>query len=285
MKKPFIAAFFVLLLASLACSVSNIEMKTIDTQVVAISEDLPSNLGQTELSFNMTGGSFNLSPGSSGLVTGRITYNVENWEPQFTRSNNLYEIKQVNPLNVSGIPTGNTINEWELELSTALPIDLSIEGGASENTFNFTGLQLTNLKIIQGASKTDILFDAPNPQVMDDFSFSTGASSATLTGLGYANFNTMTFSSGAGDYTLDFTGALTHDAAVDIKATISNITIVIPDGMNAAIVNNGTVSNINTEGTWLIKDDTYTTMEDGNLLSIKLDMAVGNVTLIHNVQE
>jgi hypothetical protein len=285
MKKPFIAAFFVLLLASLACSVSNIEMKTIDTQVVAISEDLPSNLGQTELSFNMTGGTFNLSPGSSGLVAGRITYNVENWEPQFTRSNNLYEIKQVNPLNVSGIPTGNTINEWELALSTALPIDLSIEGGASENTFNFTGLQLTNLKIIQGASKTDILFDAPNPQVMDDFSFSTGASSATLTGLGYANFNTMTFSSGAGDYTLDFTGALTHDAAVDIKATISNITIVIPDGMNAAIVNNGTVSNINTEGTWLIKDDTYTTMEDGNLLSIKLDMAVGNVTLIHNVQE
>ncbi len=285
MKKPLIAVILALLLASLACSVSNIEMKTVETQVVEINEDLPSNLGQSELSFNMTGGSFNLNPGSSGLVTGTITYNVENWEPQFTRSNNVYEIKQVNPLNFSGIPTGNTINEWDLALSTALPIDLSIEGGASDNTFDFTGLQLTNLKIIQGASKTHLQFNAPNPQMMDEFSFSTGASSATLTGLGYANFNTMTFSSGAGDYTLDFTGALTHDAAVNIKATISNITIIIPDGMNAAIVNNGTVSNINTKGTWLITDDTYATLEDGLVLRINLSMAVGNVTLIHEVPD
>ncbi len=285
MKKPLIAVILALLLASLACSVSNIEMKTVETQVVEINEDLPSNLGQSELSFNMTGGSFNLNPGSSGLVTGTITYNVENWEPQFTRSNNVYEIKQANHLNFSGIPTGNTINEWDLALSTALPIDLSIEGGASDNTFDFTGLQLTNLKIIQGASKTHLQFNAPNPQMIDQFNFSTGASSATLTGLGYANFNTMTFSSGAGDYTLDFTGALTHDAAVNIKATISNITIIIPDGMNAAIVNNGTVSNINTQGTWLITDDTYATLEDGFVLRINLDMAVGNVTLIHQTQE
>ncbi len=285
MKKPLIAAILMLLLASLACSVSNIEMKTVDTRVVEINEELPSDLGHTELSFSMTGGTFNLSPGSSGLVNGTITYNVENWEPQFTRSNNVYEIKQVNPFSFTGIPTGNTINKWDLSLSSALPIDLSIEGGASENEFNLTGLQLTNLKIIQGASKTNLWFDSPNPQTMDEFSFSTGASSAELVGLGYANFNTMSFSAGAGNYTLDFTGALSHDAAVDIKATISNITIIIPSGMKAQIVNQGTVSNINTQGTWLITDQTYSTLEEGYILSINLEMAVGNVTLIHQVQE
>ena len=93
----------------------------------------------------------------------------------------------------------------------------------------------------------------------------------------------MSFSSGAGDYTLDFSGALTHDTEVDVKATISNITIIIPTGMKAEIVNNGTVSNINTKGTWLITDDTYTTLEDGFVLKLNLDMAVGNVTLIHEV--
>lgn len=285
MKKPIIAVIFVLLLASFACSVSNIEMKTVDTRVVEINEDLPSDLGNTELSFSMTGGTFTLSPGSSGLVNGTITYNVENWEPRFTRSNNLYEIKQVNPFNFTGIPTGNTINEWDLALSTALPINLSIDGGASENEFNFTGLQLTNLEIIQGASKTNLRFESPNPQMMDEFNFSTGASSAELIGLGYANFSTMTFSAGAGDYTLDFTGALSHDTTVDIKATISNITIIIPAGMKAQIVNRGTVSNINTQGTWLITDETYSTLEEGYVLSINLDMAVGNVTLIHQVEE
>ncbi|KUK92602.1 MAG: hypothetical protein XE06_1221, partial [Anaerolineaceae bacterium 46_22] len=62
MKKQVIAAVFVLMLASFACSVQNIEMKTIDTQVVMIAEPLPTDLAGTELVFNMTGGKFNLSP-------------------------------------------------------------------------------------------------------------------------------------------------------------------------------------------------------------------------------
>ena len=281
MKKPIIFMIIALALSSFACSISNIEMKTIDTQTVMISEDLPGNLAETELAFNMTGGTFNITPGSTKLVSGAINYNVEDWEPEITRSNNFYEIKQVNPYKISGIPTSDVVNEWDLALSTLLPLNVTIEGGASENDFNLTGLQLTSLKIVQGASKTHLHFDAPNSVAMDEFSFTTGASSATLSGLGNANFNTMDFSAGAGDYTLDFTGTLTHDASVDIKATISNITIIIPAGMKAVIVNDGTVSNINTEGTWLLSDDTYTTVQEGPTLTINLSMAVGNVTLIH----
>ena len=281
MKKPIIFMIIALALSSFACSISNIEMKTIDTQTVMISEDLPGNLAETELAFNMTGGTFNITPGSTKLVSGAINYNVEDWEPEITRSNNFYEIKQVNPYKISGIPTSDVVNEWDLALSSLLPLNLTIEGGASENDFNLTGLQLTNLKIVQGASKTHLHFDAPNSVAMDEFSFTTGASSATLSGLGNANFNTMDFSAGAGDYTLDFTGTLTHDASVDIKATISNITIIIPAGMKAVIINDGTVSNINTEGTWLLSDDTYTTVQEGPTLTINLSMAVGNVTLIH----
>ncbi|QRN83343.1 hypothetical protein JR338_00885 [Chloroflexota bacterium] len=281
MKKQLIFVIIALALSSFACSISNIEMKTIDTQTVMINEALPTNLAETELAFTMTGGTFNITPGSTKLVTGAINYNVEDWEPQFTRSNNLFEIKQVNPYRISGIPTNDVVNEWNFALSSLLPLSLEIEGGASENDFNLTGLQLTNLKIIQGASKTTVHFDAPNPVNMDEFTFTTGASSASLTGLGNANFNTMSFSAGAGDYTLDFTGTLAHDAEVDIKATISNITIIIPAGMKAVIINDGTVSNFNTEGTWLLSDDTYTTMEEGPTLTINLDMAVGNVTLIH----
>lgn len=281
MKKQLIFVIIALALSSFACSISNIEMKTIDTQTVMIDEALPTNLGETELAFTMTGGTFNITPGSTKLVSGAINYNVEDWEPQFTRSNNLFEIKQVNPYRISGIPTSDIVNEWNFALSSLLPLSLSIEGGASENDFNLTGLQLTSLKIIQGASKTSVNFDLPNLVVMDEFIFTTGASSAKITGLGNANFNTMSFSAGAGDYTLDFAGTLSHDATVDIKATISNITIIIPAGMKAVIINDGTVSNFNTEGTWLLSNDTYTTMEEGPTLTINLDMAVGNVTLIH----
>lgn len=281
MKKQVILAVLVLVLAAMACSIQNIEMKTIDPQVVNINESLPEGLAGTELVFNMTGGKFDIIPGAEGLVNGSITYNVEQWEPEFTRSNYYYEVKQRNAFNITGIPTGNIKNHWELGLSTVLPLNLTIEGGASENTFDFSGLQLTQLNIVQGASDTTIRFDIPNPVLMQDFIFKTGASSAKIYGLGNANFVSMNMSCGAGDYTLDFGGSLTQDRTVDIKSGISNITIIIPVDMNATINNQGTVSNINTQGTWLVQNETYQTMVEGPRLTINLDMAVGNVNLIH----
>jgi len=282
MKKQLLAAFLVLVLATLSCSISNIEMETIETRVVEVNESLPQDLEETNLTFNMTGGVFNLSPGSNGLVTGTITYNVEQWEPEYTRSENAYEIKQVNPFSISGIPTKDVENTWDLSLTTAIPLNLTIEGGASEYNFDFSGMQLTYLKILQGASGSVMRFDSPNPQVMEEFIFTTGASSAEIYGLSNANFETMTISAGAGDYTLDFSGSsLTHDALVDIKAGVSNMTIIIPAGMSAQVINEGTVSNINTQGTWLLTDNTYATLDEGFMLTINLNMAVGNVNLNH----
>lgn len=284
MKKPIILVVLVLLMATLACQIENVDwqIETGETRVVNISEDLPADSAETELKFNMAGGEFFLNPGASQLVAGTITYNVEKWEPEFTRRENFFQIRQVNPFSVTGIPGSDVENTWDLALASSLPLDLTVEGGASKNVFNFSGLQLTKLSIIQGASETMINFDVPNPQSMEKFTFTTGASSAEIYGLGHANFKAMNFQAGAGDYTLDFSGTLTQNAIVNIQATVSNITIIIPAGMRAEVINEGTVSNINTEGTWLLKDDTYNTLvEDGFGLKIFLDMAVGNVNLIH----
>jgi len=282
MKKQLLAVILALFLSTLACSIDNVKMETIETRTVAINESMPLNTEETTIKFNMTGGVFNLRSGAEGLVNGTIIYNVEQWEPQFTRRENAYEIRQVSPFSITGIPTKDVVNTWDLYLSSALPLDLSIEGGASEYIFDFSGLQLTNLRILQGASESTIRFDIPNSQLMEEFSFTTGASSAKLYGLANANFEVMNMSAGAGDYTLDFTGSsLSHDMRVDIKAGISNITIVIPIGMKALVNNQGTVSNINTQGTWLLTDDTYSTLNEGYTLTINLDMAVGNVNLIH----
>lgn len=281
MKKQLIAVIIVLFLASLACSLQNIRLETIDPQIVFISEPIPQEVRETELVFKMTGGKFIITPTGEGLVDGSIKYNVEQWEPEFIRNDHYFEIRQVNPLRLTGIPLGDTENTWELALSDALPLDLTIEGGASDNDFDLTGLQLTRLKIIQGASETVIRFDSPNPAVITDFAFTTGASSAKIFGLGHANIQRMTMSAGAGDYTLDFAGTLMQDAVVDIKAGVSSVTIIIPAGMRAVVNNQGTVSNVNSQGTWMLTDQTYTTLNEGYTLTINLDMAVGNVNLIH----
>lgn len=281
MKKRLFAVSITLFLATLACSLQNVQLETIEPQIVFVSEPFPANPGVTELVFKMTGGEFNITPGAEGLVSGTIKYNVEQWQPEFDRRDNYLEIRQTNPFRLDGIPLGDVENIWELALTDALPLNLTIEGGASENSFDLTGLSLTKLKILQGASDTTIHFDVLNPSRMDDFSFTTGASSAKIYGLANANFKQMTFSGGAGDYTLDFGGTLAQDAVVNIKAGVSNFTLIIPAGMQAIINNQGSVTNINTRGTWLVTDQTYTTQNEGYALTINLDMSVGNVTLIH----
>ncbi len=279
MNKRLIIAIVVLVLSSFACSLQNIEMRTIETQEVVIAESLPDNNNETELVFQMSGGKFMLNPGAQGLVNGTITYNVEQWEPEFTRSNNTYKITQVDPFRLSGIPSGDVVNRWEFGLTTALPLNISVTGGASENEFNFSGLQISQLAITQGASETDIRFDVPNPIVMKDFTFKTGASSADIYGLINANFERMSMSAGAGDYKLDFSGTLTHDVYVEIKAGVSNMSITIPSSMKVVVNNTGAISNINTTGTWMLTDNTYTTLNEGYTLTIDLNMAVGNVNL------
>lgn len=279
MNKRLIIAIVVLVLSSFACSLQNIEMRTIETQEVVIAESLPDNNDETELVFQMSGGKFMLNPGAQGLVNGTITYNVEQWEPEFTRSNNTYKITQVDPFRLSGIPSGDVVNRWEFGLTTALPLNISVTGGASENEFNFSGLQISQLAITQGASETDIRFDVPNPIVMKDFTFKTGASSADIYGLINANFERMSMSAGAGDYKLDFSGTLTHDVYVEIKAGVSNMSITIPSSMKVVVNNTGAISNINTTGTWMLTDNTYTTLNEGYTLTIDLNMAVGNVNL------
>ena len=54
-----------------------------------------------------------------------------------------------------------------------------------------------------------------------------------MTGLANANFSTMIFSSGAGDYTLDFSGDLQRDATVTITTGLSNLKLVVPKGVAA----------------------------------------------------
>jgi len=281
MKKPIISVIIVLFMATLACSLQNIRLETIDPQIVFINEPIPQDSQAAELVFKMTGGKFTITPNAEGLVNGSIKYNVEPWQPEIIRRDNYFEIRQVNPFRVTGIPLGDVENTWELALTNRLPLNLTIEGGASENLFDLSGLQLTRLKITQGASETTLRFETPNPGVIEDLTFTTGASSVKIYGLGNANFRQMTMSCGAGDYTLDFTGTLLQDTQVDIKAGISNIIIIIPAGMRAVVINKGTVSNVNSQGTWLLTDQTYTTLNEGYTLTINLDMSVGNVNLIH----
>ncbi len=284
MKRPLIAVLIIMMLATLACSINiNIpELKTGPTQTFNINEPVPSSSAAARLNIEMGAGTLSLAPGTDGLVTGTIKYNVPIWQPKVDHpSSNEVTISQGSTQNFQGVPSSNITNDWQLLVNTGVPLDLNIKAGAYTGTLDMTGLHLHSLSITDGAAKTRVTFNSPNPEKMDNFSYTTGASQVELRGLANANFASMNFLSGAGDYTLDFTGKLAQDTTVNIESGVSNMTIIIPSGMNVKVINQGAISNIEPQGTWMVNDNTYSISGEGYNLTIHVNMSLGNLKLVH----
>jgi hypothetical protein len=287
MKRPLIAVLIVMLLATMACSVNiNIpKIKTGPTQTVNIDEPLIKGNATTKVDIQMGAGTLNLAQGASSLLAGTIKYNVVDWQPKVDHpAENEVSLNQGNAKGFQGIPSSQIINDWQLKLNASVPLDLAINAGAYDATMDLTGLHLHSVAITDGAAKTRVNFTAPNPEKMESFTYQTGASQVELRGLANANFSSMTFTSGAGDYTLDFTGKLLQDTTVDIQSGVSNMSIIVPDGMNVKVINIGAISNIDPQGTWTVNGSTYTMSGSGYNLTIHVNMSLGNLKLVHQGQ-
>lgn len=156
---------------------------------------------------------------------------------------------------------------------------LTIDGGAYEADLELGGLSLTSLTVSDGAANVELSFSELNQSEMSIFRYETGASNVKLTGLSNANFSTFDFSSGAGDYTLDFSGDLQRDASVTIDTGLSNIILVIPQDVNALIKVDSGASNINAVPGWEQNGDTYTQEGDGPTLTFVISIGAGNLTI------
>jgi hypothetical protein len=114
---------------------------------------------------------------------------------------------------------------------------------------------------------------------MDKLTYSSGASSVTLTGLANANFADMEFNGGAGDYTLDFSGDLQRDADVTVAGGVGSIRIVVPEGTNAKVVVTRGLGSVSASGSWDQNGDVYNLEGTGPTLTIVVKMGVGSLEL------
>jgi hypothetical protein len=65
--------------------------------------------------------------------------------------------------------------EWAVELNGGVPLDLKIEGGASENQLDLSGLQVKELEIETGASSTKLTLPASAGHTRAEISCGAGA--------------------------------------------------------------------------------------------------------------
>lgn len=284
MKRSIWIVITTLIIASLACSVNLPDMprlKTGPTETLTINEAAPSDDTVPTVILNMGAGRLELAGGSESLLSGEIQYNVAEWKPTVTNTAGVVTLTQGDSGDNVGLPESGAqvVNEWTLLLGNT-PMNLTVNAGAYEGVLDLSGVPLQSLSINDGASKAEVRFDSLNPEVMDTLTYKTGASTVKLAGLANANFTTLTFDGGAGDYTLDFSGALQQDATVKITAGVSNVRLVVPAGMTVQVEVEGAISNVNTEGTWTVNDKRYEIAGSGPTLTISVQMGVGNLTLV-----
>jgi hypothetical protein len=97
---------------------------------------------------------------------------------------------------VGGLLHGGTPT-LELGLGTNRPYTLTIEGGASENSYDLGGLPLTRLTLKQGGGKFTVDFSTPNPVAMGMLDLDGGAGAFEMRNLANANAAEMTVDGGA----------------------------------------------------------------------------------------
>lgn len=280
-KQPLILAIILTLLIS-SCSIyiPTDGIRTGEIQTFTIHEPLPGNDTPVQLTINMAAGELQASPGAQGWVNGTIEYNVEDLIPVVTSGEGSLTIAQNLDNNFSPfVKLSNYTNKWNLQLGQ-VPMNLTLNAGAYKASMELGGLPISNLVINDGASDVAINFAEPNPVSLDQFQYTTGASTVRLTGLGNANISEMNFYGGAGTYTLDFTGTLAQDAQVKIEGGVGNITIIIPQGVASRITITGGPNNVSTTGTWTTLGAVYSTAGEGPTITINLAMSLGNLELI-----
>jgi hypothetical protein len=282
-KRKLIAVITLATLAVACTSPSGqTQLKTGAVQTQTISVPLPADTTKAvDLTLRLGAAELTAGAGAAKLVEGSVQYNVPEFQLSVSQSGNKVDIVQGPTGGFQGLLPKDLINKWNVKFSNRVPMNLVVQAGAYSGSWNLGGLRLQSLKWDEGASKSTITFDQANPDKVETFDFTTGASTVKLTGLANLNFGKMTFQSGVGSYTLDFGGKLKRSADVEIKTGVSNVTLVVPVGTSARITLNSAVSNTKTIGSWNSSGSTYTTGKEdaADKLDITIDMGLGQLTL------
>ncbi|MBI5945069.1 MAG: hypothetical protein HY864_11920 [Chloroflexi bacterium] len=278
MNIKIISAFLVLALASLACGFELPKAPEPGPEVTEkISVSTPDS-DNVNLKLAFGAGEMTLAPGAEKFVEGTATYNYPAFKPAVKTNGSNVEVK-MGEVDFNVFPTFKGLkNIWDLKLGDT-PMNLTIEAGAYKGFFELGGLALNNLTIKDGAAEVELAFSEPNPAKMSVLHYETGASNVKMIGLANANFDLMDFSSGAGDYTLDFSGDLQRDASISISSGLSNLIIIVPEGVNAVVTIDSGASNISAGSGWEQNGKIYTQKGQGPTLTFVINIGAGNVTL------
>ncbi len=290
-KLTIVLAGLVLTGSSLACCIMpqipdiEINMPAVEVgDLREVQEEIPlSGAESATVKIKFGAGELNIEAGDpDSLFAGRFRYNVEQWKPSVTYKEGELTIEQGGTKREWGIPTGNTRNEWELEFSPRIPIEMRIDIGAGAGNLDLSGLGLSELDLRMGAGDFQVRFNESNPVEMRDLTLETGAAKLDVRGIGYASPEKATVNGGVGEITLDLTGTWSNSSEVDITAGVGSITLRLPDDIGVQVETDGGLTNVEA-GEFRRTDGAYVNDAFGETeveLRIHVTTGVGNLRLV-----
>lgn len=282
--KPLLLIIVVLSMAALSCGVTvdlpgqDIKTGPTMTEDIRVNVENPDELVDVAIVFSA--GELGIQPGAgSAVIEGTVRYNVGDLKPEVSIDGNDVRLETGN-LEISGFPRfgDNLVNEWNLQLGDT-PMNLQINSGAYKGELELGGLSLESLEVTDGAADVDLRFSEPNQVNMDTLRYQTGASSVSLRGLGNSYANRLIFKSGAGEYSLDFSGDLQADMDVTIDSGMSSIELIVPAGVPAEVRYDGGLSNVDYSGDWQKSGSDYYQEGSGPGIIVNVNLGAGNLRL------
>jgi hypothetical protein len=283
-----LSSITLLILPAMACTVT---LPSVKTQVGELREETvqvflnDATAADVDISFGA--GELRLRPGDlEGLLEANFTYNVEELKPVIEENQRGDQLDVSLHLKAEGLSFNfgdETRNEWDIKLSPRVPTSLSLDLGAARGRVDLGGLRLTDARIRTGAADMEVDWDELNPEALDLLEVNAGAANLKMNDLGNAHFDQMSFTGGAGNFDLDFSGNWQESARVSIDAGLSNLTLVLPSDIGVKVdTGDKALANVNARGlrregtAWV--NDAYG--EEELELIITVDIGLGNLTLI-----
>ncbi len=170
----------------------------------------------------------------------------------------------------------------ELELATALPMDLQMDFGAVKADLDLGGLALTHLEMATGASDTRLDVSQPNPVSLGIAELKVGAAQFRAERLGNLNAERIEVDAGVGAIVLDLTGRWQQDSHIAVNMGVGSVEFRVPEGLGVRLEKDSFLTSVDADG-MIKRGDTYVTpgYDDAERrVTLDVDAAFGKIAVV-----
>ncbi len=164
-------------------------------------------------------------------------------------------------------------------ISPRADLALDFRLGAVDADLDLGGLRISDLDLKTGASRATVRFSRPNGMRCRHAGFSAGAAEVSILGLGNSRCDEIDFEGGMGTVLLDFSGAWSASAHVEVKMAVGEITLRLPRRIGVRLAMDKFLTSFEAAGLIRRGDSFVSPNYDGSerRLDIDLTTAMGGV--------